>query len=267
MAFAFLVTNSYAQTSFGARTAGIGGFSVGMKDLWAAENNLAALAFHNKKEVGVYHQNKYNLKELSHTAFLASLPLKKASLGLSISRFGFNLYNENKFSLGYGQLLSNDFALGLQLNYHSTVIAEGYGNNKSLSANIGLLTMLSDELQIAVLLINPTKARLSDYEDERYQTLIRLGILYAFSKKVFLASELERSMNTKSILKVGMEYFFQNCIYLRAGMSTNPQLSSFGFGYNRKAIKVDFASTYHTSLGVSPQISIQFLIEHSKNSE
>jgi len=68
----------------------------------------------------------------------------------------------------------------------------------------------------------------------------------------------------KPVFKAGIEYKAIKEFYLRAGISTNPALSSFGFGLNLKNLKIDFSANYHQVLGISPQVGLSYVMEKKK---
>ena len=57
---------------------------------------------------------------------------------------------------------------------------------------------------------------------------------------------------------LGYRYFnhITDIFYLRGGISTNPTLSSFGFGLQMKNFKMDISSSFHQTLGITPGISL-----------
>jgi hypothetical protein len=58
--------------------------------------------------------------------------------------------------------------------------------------------------------------------------------------------------------RTGAEYKLNKLAYARIGVSTNPARYTFGFGFEMKKLAFDLSSTYHTELGYSPQVSLQF---------
>lgn len=257
----FILTLSivFAGNPNGARSFGLAGNSTQLKDIWATENNPAALSFLKSWGAGFSYESSFLLPELSTRTAIFTHPVQNGSFGLSFQQFGYSAYNENKIGLSYGQTLSKRFSLGIQLNYLNTRISEGYGNNSALSGNIGLYSILSDKLSLAVLIVNPNRAQLATFEDERYPTKLNLGLIYEFSKKVQLLSEISKDIDYEASVKVGIEYQAIDKLYLRAGYATEPALSTFGFGLNLDKFRMDFASGFDSNLGFSPQLSISFV--------
>lgn len=246
------------QNTLGARSYGLAGSSILFHDFWSAENNPAGLAHVNEWGAGFSYENHFLLREFANKGFATSYPTKNGAFGLSISQFGFNVFNENKIGLSYGQKLGEKLSMGIQVNYLSTQISEGYGNSSSISGNIGIMADITDELRLAAVLINPNQSSLSEYEDERYPSLLKLGLSYSYSEKVIILSEVVKDIDFDADLKVGIEYHAVEMLYLRLGYATNPAFSTFGFGLDLQQFKLDFASGYDARLGFSPQISLSF---------
>ena len=247
------------NSPLGARSAGIGGASVSLADIWSVQNNQAGLGFVRDMSAGVFYQNQFMVKELSTKAGAFALPVKGGTFGISISNFGYSLYSENKYGLAFGKSFGEKISAGVQMDYFSEKFGDAfYGTKNILAAEFGIIAKPLKNLTLAVHIFNPTKAKLTGYNDERISTIMRLGLNYKFSDKVFIACETEKNIDKKNIFKAGIEYQPIKELYLRAGISTNPSLSSFGVGINIKNFHVDISSTYHSVLGLSPQIGLRY---------
>lgn len=250
----------------GARSAAMGNASVSLSDAWSAQHNQAGLGFLQGISAGVYYENRFSLKELSLKGAVIALPIKGGAFGLSISNFGYSLFSENKYSFSFAKAFSDKFSMGIAMDYLTTKIAEGYGSKGALAAEVGIQAKPIKGLTIGAHVFNPTRAKLTDYNNERIPTIIRLGADYNFSDKVTLAIETEKDIAQKSIFKAGIEYKAVKEFYLRAGIGTNPTLSSFGFGLNLKNFKIDVSANYHQILGFSPQFALTYVFSKKERS-
>jgi len=260
--FQLLVCSLFAgndKNIIGAKSFGLAGNAIQFQDIWSAENNPAGLGQLKFWGAGFSYQNQFLLKELATKSLVIAYPINNASFGLTFNQFGFSNYQENKVGIAYGQQLSENFSLGIQLNYFSTQISEGYGNKKALTGNIGLQAKITEELSLAAMAINPNNTKLADFEDERIPSILKLGLAYTFSEKVQVLTELAKDINFESNIKFGLEYQPIELLYLRVGYATTPSLSSFGFGLNLKHFTLDFASSFDSNLGFSPQVSLSYV--------
>lgn len=251
--------------TLGARTAGMGNASVSFGDVWSAQQNQAGLGFVRAISAGAYYENRFLLKELSIKGGVIALPIKGGTFGLCISNFGYSLYNENKYSLSFAKPFGDKLSAGIAMDYLTTKIGEGYGSKGVLAAEFGIQAKPLKGLTLGAHVFNPTRAKISDYNDERLPTIIRFGGDYDFSDKVKVAVETEKDIAQKAVFKAGIEYKPVKEFYLRAGIGTNPTLTSFGFGINLKNLKIDVAANYHQTLGFSPQLGLTYSFKKAEN--
>ncbi len=251
----------------GARSSAMGNASVSLSDVWSAQHNQAGLGFLHSPSAGVYYENRFMLKELSVKGGVLAIPVKGGAFGLCISNFGYSLYSENKYSLSFAKAFGDKFSMGIAMDYLTTKISEGYGKKGVFAAEIGLQAKPIKGLNIGAHVYNPTRTKLLTYNNERIPTIIRLGADYTFSEKVTIALESEKDIAQKAIFKAGIEYRAVKEFYLRAGISTNPTLSSFGFGINLKNFKLDLSANYHQTLGFSPQLGLTYNFNKAEKTE
>lgn len=243
----------------GSRSISLGGYSTTLSDAWSTNNNQAGLGLVNELSGGIYYENRFLLKETSYKAGTFVLPLKKGTFGLSITSFGYSAYSENKAGLSYGIKLAEKVAVGVQLNYLNHRLSADYGQSNTFTAALGVIASLTKELTVGAHVYNPSRTKLASYNNERVPTIMKLGLDYKFSDKVFLAVEAEKDINFSPILKVGVEYQAIEMLYLRGGISTNPTQSSFGFGLKFTQFKIDLSSSFHQTLGLTPTVSLIYV--------
>ena len=246
----------------GARSAALANSSVTLSDVWSVHHNQAGLGFMRSAAAGVYYESRFIMPELGLSAFSLVVPVKVGSFGLSIRNFGYRLYNESKIGLAYGRAFGDNLSIGIQINYQNVRFADAfYGSRSIFTAEIGAIYKLSKTFTIAAHLYNPTQSKLTDFDQDRLPSIMRLGLKYQLSKKVFLAAEAEKDLYNKVRLRSGIEYQAAEILFLRAGVSGNPLNSSFGFGLKLKKLLVDFAGTFHPTLGFTPQFSLTWLFK------
>ena len=251
-----------SNTHFGGRSTGLAHASVTLSDVWSTHHNQAGLAWMKEQSAGVYYQNKFSMKELNNVGLAYAHPLKKGTIALQWSNFGYSLYQENKVGLAYALQLSEKLSGGIQLDYLSTKLGGIYGSKSVLAGEIGLQAKLTSKITIGTHLYNPTRAKLNEYDKESVPSIMRLGIDYRFSEKVLVIVETEKDIDHAAMLKTGLEYQANDKFYFRGGIATGPTLGSFGFGLNMKQYKLDIAASYHQTLGFSPEVS--FVYEFKK---
>ena len=248
----------YAQVpcQIGARANGLANSTLVISDVWAVRNNIGAIGELDKIEVGLAYQNKYVLKEFSNQSLAVSYAAAKGSFGFYFQQAGFNLYREVTTGIGYGMKLSNNFSAGLSLNYHKISFGDIYGAKNSISASVGLKYNLNKNIQFGANIANLNRAKITEVEDERFPTVLGLGLKYVFSEKAFWTVELEKDILHPINVKSGLELKAHEILVLRLGMNSYPFQTAFGVGVKFKKWRLDIAANWHSSIGVNPSAGL-----------
>lgn len=251
---------SYGQgwVPAGARSMSMGNASVTFNDVWAYHNNPGALAEVKNFSAGLSYENRFLLKELQSQGLAVAIPLKVGVLSFGGHMYGYNRFRSYKGGVGYSLKLAEMVSAGVQLNYQGITLSDGYGSRGNMTAELGVSGKISEKWKFGFSVFNLNRAKLADYEDDRFSTIMRLGSSYLFSKKFLLSIEAEKDLEYAFRFKSGLEYQVVEQFYLRAGVATQPLELSFGFGYHLKKVHIDFGTTYHQILGWSPHFSLVF---------
>lgn len=258
LAISFPVFPSGENYHVGARSSAMGNSSVMLQDRWSIHHNQAGLAWLDEKSVGAYYESRYTMSKLGLQGGAFVLPTSAGTFALSVSSFGYTLYNETKVGLAYAKKLSPMFSVGVQLDYFSIGIGDNYGRANVFSGEIGVMAILTDDLTVGAHLFNPARAKVAQYNNERLPTILRFGASYTFSDKVLMTAEMEKDIDQKPVFKSGLEYNISDPIFIRAGIASNPFVSSFGVGVRLKGFEFDIATSFHSVLGYTPQLSLGY---------
>ena len=248
----------FAQSAEGARAAGLAGTAVTINDEWSTFHNQAGLADLKSLTAGAYYQNRFMIKELGDRGITVATPVGKGVFGLAYQSFGYSAFTQAKSGLAYAMKLGEKFSVGVQMNYHSLRIAEGYGVSRAFSVEGGFRYVLNKSLILAGHIENANRAKIADYNDERAPSTLRMGATYVFSEKVQLSGQVQQTTQQKVIGSGAIEYFIIDAFVVRAGFASNPTLSAFGFGWRNENFKADISASYHSALGFSPQIALSY---------
>lgn len=240
--------------NLGGRQAGMGFTGVSYSDIWSSTHNQAGLAYLEKPTIGLFYENRFTIKELGLKAGAFALPTKSGVFAIDLMQFGYSKYNESKVGIAFAKQLSKRFSMGIQIDYLNTYFSEEYGNKGTAIAELGFLSQPLDHLYIGAHIYNISRSKIASYNDERVPTILTAGISYYFSEKVLCSVEAEKDLDYKALFKVGMEYRFLENLFLRAGVTSNPNQMCFGIGYSFKRIKADVSFSTHQVLGISPHV-------------
>ncbi|NLJ81783.1 MAG: hypothetical protein GX330_01480 [Bacteroidales bacterium] len=249
----------------GARSASMAHASVALKDPFAVFNNPAMMAYSDKFSLNLHYENRFLLKETSTSYMGSVLPLEKGGVfGLHVLHFGHVNYGELNTGLSYAKAFGKAFSIGMRFDYLLSYFGEEiYGKSNGFTFEVGMYGQLSQSLGIGFVVYNPARLKMNTYNDvnEYIPTIIRLGLVYNISEKCLLTSEIEKDMSYTPTFRLGVEYEINEHLFLRMGLSFPDFEYAFGVGWNIKSLKIDFSSNYHTVLGYSPQLSLNYTIK------
>jgi hypothetical protein len=242
----------------GGRSAGLSHASVTLRDGWSCNNNQAGLGFLTDPVAGIYFENRFGVKEFATKAGFIAYPFKPGTLAINYRRFGYSKYYESKAGLAFGRKLFKRFAVGVQVDYLQTYIADNYGNNNYLAAEIGILSEPVNNFFIGFHLFNPGNAARENLLEPQLPASARLGFSYLLEDRVLLATEVVKNNNSSPMFRFGIELQAIDKLYARLGFITLVNNYSLGLGYSLKHVTADFSFTSNRLLGYTPQISVMF---------
>lgn len=240
----------------GARQTAMSSSGVTSSDMWSVLNNQAGLGFLRKPSAGFFIENRFLMKELSFKSAGIAIPVSSGTFGLGVSHFGYSAYSEIKAGLGFGKTLGENFSAGVRIDYLYTRIGDVYGKSSSITFEAGILANLSEKLILGAHVFNPVKTKLSENSNEIIPLVFNIGVLYMMSDQISITAEIEKSSGIKTVFRTGFEYQPAKAFFIRGGLSTRYGMYSFGAGIVWNCFKIDFSSSYHQTLGFSPQFSL-----------
>lgn len=255
---------SYSQgwLPMGSRSQSIANASVAISDLWSYHHNPAASSKVKNFGVGLSYENRFLLRELQSQGLTLVVPLKKGVVSTGAQSYGFSNYRTYRVGMGYAMDLTEFLSAGVQLNYHRISLTQNYGFHQTVTAEIGLLGEINDDWKIGFSVFNLTRNKLSEFMEDRYSSILRIGTVYKVSNIVSLYAEAEKHVEYTIRGKFGVEYEPTSQLYVRAGFATNPIELSFGLGYKFiNSISLDIGSAYHQQLGWSPNFSLSYQLD------
>ena len=242
----------FGQIEAGARTYGMGRTSLTVSDSWAVFNNVAALSGVKGTEAFLGYSNRFTLSGLNTLQAGATFDaFFNGKMGIGVTRFGDDLYNEHRLAVGYSHKISN-MSIGIQ----------GYGTRHNFALEMGGKAQLSETLTLGMHIFNINQAKVSDFEDERIPTMMRIGISYKPVERVTVNFETEKDTEYPASFKAGLEYQVvkqnENEIFIRTGITTAEFLAHFGVGYYKGNFGLDYAFTTLPQVGYSHHVGLVY---------
>lgn len=269
----FLITNLFVLFLFtpihawnllqpsGGRTISLGNCSVALNDFWSCNNTPAGFASQKGISIGFSYQNKFLLKELGHKNAGILLPLNIGVIGVSFSQFGYNLYNENIIGLGFAREFGDKLRIGLKLDYLFFKFPENYENRSVPTFELGIQYHRNESLCLGAYIFNPINVKSRTINRDKIPIIMRLGFSYYVTEDFLITSEIEENFEHDFSYRIGLEYEIYKNIFLRSGFQLNPELFTFGVGYNYKWCIIDVCAQMNQDLGTSISCSFIFNIK------
>lgn len=245
----------------GARSSALANSSVTLVDLFAYHHNPGALGQLESGGAAVHYETRFLLRELQTQSFVLAQPLKTGVMSLGGQFYGYETFRTNRIGLGYSLLLADNFSAGVQVNYMSLRLDPQYGVKHTVSGEFGMLTAVGEDITLGASVVNLGRNRLSEFQDDRFSTILRLGMSYKIMEDLLLLTEIEQEVTYSTRLRTGAEYSFKDVFFLRIGAQTAPVELSFGFGGKFGRTQLDLGSQYNQVLGWTPSASFIFNFE------
>lgn len=253
---------------YGAVSSSVGNSYVVGTDFWSAISNQSSLPLLEYPMIGIDYANQFMVKELSTKSFGAAIPTKfNGTASFVVSQFGFKLFNQNKIGIGYAMRFAQKITGGIQLDYLHTKIADVYGSKGLFTFEMGLRYQINDQWNTAFHLFNPTRAKITEYIDERLTTALAIGASYNPSEQILVMAQIHKSIEQKVSFSAGIEYAPVDQLFIRCGINTSKtyNLASFGVGVILQRLSIDVAGSYHQVLGFCPSSSLIYHFKTSKH--
>lgn len=246
----------------GARASGVGRASSCLYDEWSVLNNVGGLAKVDQVSAGFTQELNPSMLSFSRTAAVIAVPISYGVTGISIFRFGDDLYNEQMLSLAFANTFGIT-SIGLKLNYIQYRV-DGFGSKGMLTISAGGVTRLTKRIVIGTYITNINQPKLSNAGREYLPTIVAAGFGVSASESVFITTEIEKDLDYDPIWKTGMEYSVNKKFKSRVGFNLNPDAFFIGCGFISSRLKVDYAFQYNPELGNSHQATVGYLFKKRK---
>lgn len=248
--------SAYSQYNPGAKQISLSNSDVALSnDVFSLFNNPAGLAQMNWREVGIYYSPApFGMSELANGYFAYHEPSSIGSFALGGMSYGFDLYKENRVTLGYSYNYDNNFFAGAVINYQ-TVAIQNYGNDGTIFFNIGGVAYITNDLRLGFSVFNINHATIGN-EDNQIPMLFNAGLSYDALNELTVNFAIEKDINFKPSLQFGINYDIVEYLSLRSGFSNEPSRYSAGIGINYSMFSLDYAMFTHNELGLTHQAGI-----------
>ncbi len=250
-----LAGQGLANHHFGTKSLSLGGISAVLFDVDAVHNNFSNVLFTESSQAVSFHSaQRFSLSELTTSSLGYHRRFdNNNAIGLSLRHYGFEEYREQGLSCAYAKQLSQKLSISANFDFTQIVVKES-GSKSFFTFGLGLSGVYNDKLSYGVYIQNPLQ--LYNNEFAHVTSFLNVGIKNQVSDAVILYLEVSKYVSEKVNVLAGLEYRYKQNIGFRMGVNSNPGTPAFGFFYRYKKLTLDLGSSYMTSLGVTPSLSL-----------
>lgn len=276
LAFATPVLAAFEDIEVSPRLRGLGstGFAA-LDDAYASLRNPSALAWASGSTGAFSYLHPFGLDFASQNAITASFPLPgpAGGVGLGIRTFGVryqdqDLDQEATFTIAHGFRLLHDAQSELAFGWSASLLTLSFGPSVSgidpgqastVAVSVGATATLRDRTRVGFAALNINSPRIGSRD---YQDLSRRlvgGVSYTPYAGVTTLLDMHAASSEDVAYRAGIELDATDFLKLRAGIGTEPNTFSAGFGLRLGGLlQLDYAfSTGGGVLGETHHIGIE----------
>lgn len=238
----------------GARHSALAGTSSTIADGWSIFNNVGSLGNIPSSSFNLSLRNKYDIEALRVMGLAYTHKGKLMNGAVSIYRFGDDIYNQQRISLGLGnrfQFVSLGIGASI-LQYY----LESIGTKRVLILEFGGVAELLPELLISGHIHNINQADLN--KEETIPVVMKVGFSYRPLETLMINTELKKDPGIAGSISLGIEYTVLPILILRTGFSPKPQAGTFGLGIHPQHFSLDYAYSVQNQLGNIHELSLAY---------
>ncbi len=218
--------------------------------------NPAVLAFVNVRQVALHYRNFYGLPQINAAAISFNAQVYKIPVGFAICQYGEKRYREQQVSFSAAFAINKDLVVGVSGRWYYLAISK-YGHYNAAGIVLGCQWQTFPWLRLAAVTGNINEPHLTSHSDDIPVYFIS-GMQIRPVEHVWLFVDLFKDNRFAFDYRFGVNYELTRAIAIHLGMRQQENIFSFGLGFRKKIIAINFALEYHPQLGLSNAISVGY---------
>lgn len=248
-----------AQSFFAAPLQGMGNTGLALPSIYNLTVNPSGLTKLSNTQVAAAYQPHFLTNDIQSQALFSAVPIKnKNAIGIAINNYGLKGTSSlSTWRTIYARAFGDFISTSLSANYHQYQV-KGYGGDQTFSLDLGFHFTISEMFAVGMLLRNISFSSFDDTIDQHIAKEVGLGVLYRLSRELFVSADVYYSAIQKIDPRVGFAYDIDRLFVLRAGVTAKPMQYFAGLGITVGKFIFDISSSFHTRIGYSPQIALNY---------
>ncbi|GHE23568.1 hypothetical protein [Sphingobacterium griseoflavum] len=239
---------------------GAGGAGIAREGVFALHDNPAGITSLKRLAVGSAYQQHFVGTGVASQAFYLAVPFASSHvIGISAVNYGiFDVISLLKAGISFARAFGHRFSSSVSVNYHQFGV-QFYESERQFSADLGFQYQMLSRWKIGVFWRNISSASFMPWVDQRIPRQVGLGTLFQLTEEVQAAADIWRENALDWEYRTGITYRFVQPLCIRGGWASNPFRYTAGIGIVKRCWQIDLASTFHPTLGTSPQIAMSYV--------
>jgi hypothetical protein len=217
--------------------------------------NPAKLVGNQEYRLDVYVQKYYALKSLYLKALDCTGLIRTIPLGIAISKFGNELYEETEIVLGSALKINNLYA-GFSLRYYDLHISR-YGSSASMGVSLSGIYLMSDATRLGFVLINLNEPEIGKCRG-KIPVTFELGLQHEPAENIYLRIEVSKTDDYPFDYRFGLEYDVAETFSLLCGFKEKSNSVCLGTSVAYGKLCFSYAFDYHIVLGLTNTLSMGY---------
>jgi len=250
------VAQSNASYVGGAHNTSMAGGSTMFSGVESIYFNPAGLTTLDNFGLDISYNRRYNLNELATVSLAGAKKIRKNAVGISVSRFGYSAYSENRAGISYARKIFNNVSIGGSFHYLGYNIDQ-YGSATRFTFDFGVQSEINDKLHLGAYIFNPGSISLND--DQDVPSRIGIGLKYMASSKASIFIDASKTIDRDIDFKFSVDYKVVESFSLRGGANVTQSSIHFGPAYHMKnGLSIIGGYSFDNRLGHSTGLSISY---------
>lgn len=238
-----------------------GNAATALQGITASTVNVSALASVMGMYVGTYHQRHFIGNDIRTSGLIASLPFLGSVVGLQVQNYGMaGWYSDLSMGMAYARSFGGRFAVGTRANLHQIHIPR-YANSHTYSIDLGMQYKVDSLWCLGLAFGNLSQSSHPNEMHAQLPARASVGATYRLSQELLVGIDYVRLIDERGQdVRFGLEYAMGRVLALRGGTALNPLVQFTGIGLAWQKFKLDFSTSVHQQLGLSPQLFLGYAL-------
>ncbi len=235
----------------GARPGGLGdtfaGWAEGVEGVFW---NPGALAWGKGVSVTGGYERPFGMAAMDAHAIGTLASTGRMAVGLGYLKYGFSLYRERTTGLAVGLRVASRLGLGLRIRRMQLLVAGG-ANRAWTAFDLGARIVFGPKFILGLSTWN-AGGKSVDVLGQGGTA----GLGFQVVPNLVLVLDVRKEAGRPTGVSAGVEYVPARRVMLRMGAGGRAERLSVGAGVIHRGLRIDYATLYHTVLGLSYRVSL-----------